>query len=187
MWKFLLFILSINSLYSATRIKDLVDIKGVRGNPLIGQGVVIGLNGTGDGEGEISNQLLKKIHQKLGSTTTGNLDSKNVAAVIVTANLPPYSRLGQKIDTIISSTGNASSLKGGTLLVTPLKGGDGETYAIASGPVSIGGQKAGENFATTAKIPNGAIVEKEINLSFDKKKIIRLSLKNPDFTFHFNH
>ena len=118
----------------------------------------------------------------LGLDPVQEVSAKNVAAVIVTAKLPPFGRVGQKIDVTISSIGDASSLAGGTLLVTPLKGGDGKVYAIASGAVSIGGLKQGAKFATTAAIPSGATIENEVNQSFDKKKSIRLALNKPDFT-----
>lgn len=166
----------------SSRLKDLVTVKGVRDNPIIGYGIVIGLNGTGDGGGEITNTALKRMFQKLGLNPEREIASKNVASVIVTAKLPAFARTGQNIDVIISSVGDASSLAGGTLLVTPLKAGDGNIYAIASGPLSIGGLKNGAKFATTGTIPSGAIVEREIELEFDKKDSIRFSLNRSDFT-----
>ncbi|AYF45935.1 flagellar P-ring protein FlgI [Halobacteriovorax sp. BALOs_7] len=165
-----------------SRLKDLVDVKGVRKNPIVGYGLVVGLNGTGDGGGEITNTSLKRMFQKLGLNPQNEISSKNVAAVIVTAQLPSFSRVGQKIDVTISSIGDASSLAGGTLLITPLKGGDGNVYAVANGPISIGGLDKGKKFATTGLIPHGATVERELKLNFDKKKSLRLALKNPDFT-----
>ncbi|HLW57578.1 MAG TPA: flagellar basal body P-ring protein FlgI [Bacteriovoracaceae bacterium] len=176
------FFLSTQTFASSSRIKDLVTIKGVRENPLIGYGLVIGLNGTGDGGGEITNSSLKKMFQTLGLNPQKEVTSKNVAAVIVTAKLPPFGRLGQKLDVTVSSIGDASSLAGGTLLVTPLKGGDGQIYAMAHGPLSIGGSEKGKKFATTARIPDGGIVERELELSFNDKRAIRLALNNPDFT-----
>lgn len=164
------------------RLKDIVRVKGVRENPIIGYGLVIGLKGTGDGGGEITNTSMKRMFQKLGLNPQNEISSKNVAAVIVTAKLPPFSRIGQKLDVIISSIGDANSLAGGTLLVTPMKGGDGNIYGIASGPLSIGGLKNGANFATTGTIPNGAVVERDVNVDFDKKKALRFSLNSPDFT-----
>ena len=152
-----------------SRLKDLVFIKGVRENPILGYGLVIGLNGTGDGGGEITNKSLKKMFQRLGLDPKEELPSKNVAAVIVTAKLPPFARIGQKIDVVVSSIGDAGSLAGGTLLVTPLKGGDDNIYAIASGPLSIGGLQQGADFPTSGIISNGATVEKEIFSAFDKK------------------
>lgn len=177
-----LFILSSFVHAKPTRLKDLVEVKGVRENPVIGYGLVIGLNGTGDGGGEITNTSLKRMFQTLGLNPQREVSSKNVASVIVTAKLGAFSRVGQKLDITVSSIGDASSLAGGTLLVTPLKGGDGEIYAIANGALSIGGLNQGKKFATTATIPNGGIVEREIELDFDRKNALRLSLKNPDFT-----
>lgn len=177
-----LFILFTNLGFAANRLKDITSIKGVRENPLIGYGLVIGLNGTGDGGGEITNQSLKKMFQTLGLDPTGQVSSANVAAVIVTAKLPPFARVGQKLDVTISSIGDAKSLAGGTLLVTPLKGGDGKVYAVAHGALSIGGLTQGQKFATSGSISNGAIVEKELELSFNKKKSLRIALNQPDFT-----
>jgi len=170
------------SFAKAARLKDLVTVKGVRENPIIGYGLVIGLNGTGDGGGEITNTSMKRMFQKLGLNPQNEISSKNVAAVIVTSKLPAFARVGQKLDITVSSIGDASSLAGGTLLVTPLKGGDGNIYAVANGSISIGGLKAGSKFSTTGLIPNGASVEREVNVDFDKKKSLRLSLKAPDFT-----
>ncbi len=181
MYKLLVLVISM-SCFSSSRIKDLVTIKGVRDNPLIGYGLVIGLNGTGDGGGEITNSSLKRMFQKLGLNPQQEIASKNVAAVIVTAKLPPFARTGQKIDVTVSSIGDAGSLAGGTLLITPVKGGDGNVYAVASGAISVGGLVSGSKYATTAKIPNGAIVERELPLDFNNKKSIRISLRNPDFT-----
>jgi flagellar P-ring protein FlgI len=164
------------------KLKDLVTIKGVRSNPLIGYGLVIGLNGTGDGGGEITNQSLKRMFIKLGLNPKEEIVSKNVAAVIVTAELPPFARVGQKIDIKVSSIGDSSSLAGGTLLITPLKGGDGNIYAISSGSISIGGLNNGSKFPTTGLVINGGTIEKEIAANFDKNKTLRLSLNNADFT-----
>lgn len=182
--KILVFALSLLPLFSQAghRLKDIVSVKGARENALVGYGLVIGLNGTGDSGGEITNTSLKKMFQKLGLNPQKEVGSKNVAAVIVTASLPPFARQGQKIDLTVSSVGDAGSLAGGTLLVTPLKAGDNNVYAIGSGPISIGGLNKGAKFATTAKIPSGGIVEKENELSFQDKKSLRLSLNHPDFT-----
>lgn len=165
-----------------SRLKDIVTVKGVRENPIIGYGLVIGLNGTGDAGGEITNTSLKKMFEKLGLNPKTEITSKNVAAVVVTGKLPPFARSGQKLDLIVSSIGDASSLAGGTLLVTPLKAGDGNIYAVGSGPLSIGGLKKGAKFATTATLPGGATVEREVVTEFEKKNALRLSLNNPDFT-----
>lgn len=170
------------NLHGETRLKNIITIKGVRDNPLIGYGLVIGLNGTGDGGGEITISSLKRMFTKLGLNPQQEISAKNVAAVIVTAKLPPFARTGQKIDILVSSIGDAGSLAGGTLLITPLKGGDGEIYAVAQGPVSIGGLNNGSQFATTATISNGATIEKEIPHNFDKKTVLRLAVNNPDFT-----
>ncbi|AUO00027.1 flagellar basal body P-ring protein FlgI [Bacteriovorax stolpii] len=165
-----------------SRLKDITTVKGVRENPVIGYGLVIGLNGTGDAGGEITNSSLKKMFEKLGLNPKSEITSKNVAAVVVTGKLPPFARVGQKIDLVVSSIGDASSLAGGTLLVTPLKAGDGNIYAVASGPLSIGGLKKGAKFATTATLPSGATVEREVITEFEKKNSLRLSLNIPDFT-----
>lgn len=167
---------------SPTRLKDLVTVKGVRENPIIGYGLVVGLDGTGDGGGEITNTSLTRMFQQLGLNPQNEVASNNVASVIVTAQLPPFAREGQKIDVTVSSIGGASSLAGGTLLVTPLKGGDGNVYAVTSGSVSIGGLDGGQRFTTTASIPGGATIEREIQSDFDRKEAIRLSLNHPDFT-----
>lgn len=182
--KFLVLILSLWSAlsFAGHRLKDIVSIKGARENSIIGYGLVIGLNGTGDSGGEVTNTSLKKMFQKLGLNPQKEVASKNVAAVIVTANLPPFARQGQKVDLTVSSVGDASSLAGGTLLVTPLKAGDNNVYAIGSGPISIGGLTKGAKFATTAKIPSGGIVEKENEMSFQEKRSVRLNLNHPDFT-----
>lgn len=166
----------------ATKIKDLITIKGVRENPLIGYGLVIGLNGTGDGGGEITSSSLKRMFQKLGLNPQEEIASKNVAAVIVTAKLPPFARVGQKVDITVSSISDAKSLAGGTLLITPLKGGNGEVYVVSSGAVSVGGLNAGQRFPTTGKVVNGGTVEKEIELEFNQKKALRLSLNTANFT-----
>ena len=184
MKKLLFFLISLTvfNALGSNRLKDIVDIKGVRDNPLIGYGLVIGLNGTGDGGGEITNNSLKKMFQTLGLDPMQEVSSSNVAAVIVTAKLPAFGRIGQKIDVTISSIGDAKSIGGGTLLVTPLKGGDGKVYAVASGAMSIGGLKQGSKFATSGYIPNGGSVEREVDVGFNRKTSIRMSLKSPDFT-----
>jgi flagellar P-ring protein precursor FlgI len=174
--------MALNAHATPARLKDLVTVKGVRENPIIGYGLVIGLSGTGDAGGEITNTSLKKMFEKLGLNPKTEITSKNVAAVVVTAKLPAFGRLGQKIDITVSSIGDAASLAGGTLLVTPLKGGDGNIYAVASGPLSLGGGKKGAKFSTTGLIPSGGIVEREIPTEFEKKNSLRLSLNNADFT-----
>lgn len=175
-----------------TRIKDIVDIEGVRENVLVGYGIVVGLNGTGDSmnNAPFTKQSLTAMLERLGVNIKGeNLNTGNVAAVMVTATLPPFTNQGSKIDVSVSSLGDADSLQGGTLLVTPLMGADGEVYAVAQGPLAIAGYSAkGEaatfvkNIPTSARIPEGAIVEREIDFDLAQFKEIRLALKNPDFT-----
>ncbi len=179
---FLMIFLIVNVTHAASRLKDLIKIKGVRSNPLIGYGIVVGLNGTGDGGGEISGTSLKQMFKKLGLNLKKELNSKNIAAVVVTSKMPTFGRLGQKLDVTVSSVGDASSLAGGTLLVTPLRAGDDKVYAVADGALSIGGLKQGSKFPTTGRIVGGATIERELGISFDKKKALRLSLNNPDFT-----
>jgi len=175
-----------------TRIKDIVDIEGVRENMLIGYGLVVGLNGTGDGinNSPFTQQSLVAMLERLGVNVKGqNLNTGNVAAVMVTATLPPFKNQGSRIDISVSALGDAESLQGGTLLVTPLLAADGQVYAVAQGAVNISGFSAeGEsatfirNIPTAGYIPSGAIVEREIDFNLDDFKSVRLSLKNPDFT-----
>jgi flagellar P-ring protein FlgI len=174
--------LTITAQAAESRIKDILTIKGVRENPIIGYGLVIGLNGTGDSGGEITDTSLKRMFQTLGLNPQREVSSKNVAAVIVTTTLLPFARMGQKMDVKVSSVGNATSLEGGTLLVTPLKGGDGKIYAIANGVISSGLGDKGDRIKTTAMVINGAIVERDLELNFDEKKSLRLGLNYPDFT-----
>lgn len=176
----------------AVLVKDLASVKGVRGNQLIGYGLVVGLNGTGDGNNSaFTTQGLANMLKNIGmSVNEKDLKVKNVAGVMITATLPPFIKAGQSLDVTLSSLGDASSLQGGTLVATPLKGLDEETYAIAQGPVSIGGFKvtgnvpdgSQENHLTVARIPAGATVEKEVPVSFGGKNEITLSLNVPDFT-----
>ena len=176
----------------SSRIKDLVDIEGVRQNQLIGYGLVVGLNGTGDSlnNSPFTRQSLQAMLERLGVNTHGaQLRTINVAAVMVTANLPPFSSQGSRIDVTVSALGDAKSLEGGTLLVTPLLGADGEVYAVAQGPVAISGFAAKAEAAsitkgvpTTGRIANGALVEREIGFALANLKTLRLALRNPDFT-----
>jgi len=175
-----------------SRIKDIVDIEGVRDNQLIGYGLVVGLNGTGDslGNSPFTDQSLNAMLERLGvSVRDQNLNTANVAAVMVTATLPPFSNQGSRIDVEISSLGDATSLRGGTLLVTPLLAADGEVYAVAQGPISISGftvqgeaANITQNTPTAGRIAEGAIVEREINFKLEELQSVRLALKNPDFT-----
>lgn len=177
---------------ATTRIKDIVDIEGVRDNMLIGYGLVMGLNGTGDSlnNSPFTKQSLTAMLERLGINVRGeNLNTGNVAAVMVTASLPPFKNQGARIDVNISTMGDASSLQGGTLLVTPLVGADGAVYAVAQGAlitssISAKGQAGSvtTNIPTSARIPNGAIVEKEIDFNLADLNSVRLALRNPDFT-----
>jgi len=171
----------------AARIKELAAIKGIRENQLIGYGLVVGLNGTGDKEGVgFTKQALANMMEKMNIfVDSTQLKVKNIAAVMVTANIPPFARIGDKIDVTASSLGDAKSLKGGTLLVTPLKGINGEVYAIAQGPVTLavqGGANDRSSHLQVARVTNGASVEQEIPFKLDGKKTLTLSLFQPDFT-----
>lgn len=181
------------SVQAATaRIKDIVDIEGVRDNQLIGYGLVVGLNGSGDSlnNSPFTRQSLQAMLERLGVNTRGEtMRTGNVAAVMITANLPAFATQGSRLDVNVSSIGDASSLQGGTLLVTPLLGADGETYAIAQGSVTINGFSASGDSATvisgvptTGRISEGGLIEREIGFSLGAQRTIRLALKNPDFT-----
>ena len=186
-----LIIVLLSSCAYAARIKDISKIKGMRRNQLVGYGLVVGLNGTGDGkDAEFTIQSMSSMLDKLGVTVRpDDIDVDNVAAVIVTANLPPFSKAGSSIDVTVSSIGDAENLQGGNLLFTPLKAADGKIYAVAQGAVSTGGFSAGgaggkvqKNFPTVGRIVNGAIIEREIYSNFSQKKTISLILNYPDFT-----
>lgn len=177
---------------AAVRIKDIVDIDGVRDNMLVGYGLVVGLNGTGDSlsNSPFTAKSLVGMLERLGINTRGDsLKTKNVAAVMVTATLPPFSAQGSRIDVTVSTLGDAKSLSGGTLLVTPLMGADGEVYAVGQGSLVIGGFVAAGNASsvtkgvpTAGRIANGAIIEREINFQLADMPNLRLNLRNPDFT-----
>jgi flagellar P-ring protein FlgI len=167
----------------AARLKDIVHIKGVRDNMLIGYGLVVGLKGTGDSGADVTGKALLRMFNKMGLNMDAEVKSKNVASVVVTANLQSFARAGQRIDITVSSVGDAGSLEGGTLLVTPLRAGDQQVYAVAQGSVSLGSVADGSaKFVTSGRIPGGAIVEKELAGEFGNKKALRLSLDEPDFT-----
>ncbi len=181
-----------NLLYAQSRLKDLVTIEGVRENQLVGYGLVVGLNGNGD---NLSNSVFTKesvigMLERLGiNSRDKDLKTQNIAAVIVSGNLPAFGQSGDKIDVSVSSIGNAKSLVGGTLLVTPLQGADGNVYAVAQGSITVPGYSATgitdsktNNVPTSGRILNGALIEKEINFDFRKAKKFRLSLRQPDFT-----
>ena len=175
----------------ATRIKDLGYIGGVRPNQLIGYGLVVGLDGTGDKSNTVfTNQSLTNLLDKMGVRVDAkSIKVNNVAAVMITADLQPFARIGNKIDAVVSSIGDAKSLQGGILLFTPLKGADGEVYAIAQGPVLVGGFKVGgqgaqvqKNHLTVGRIANGVTIEKEIRSPALNPDSVTISLKTPDFT-----
>lgn len=167
----------------AARIKDVVRIKGVRDNLLIGYGLVVGLKGTGDSGADVTGKALLRMFNNMGIKVESEVKSKNVASVVVTANLPAFARAGQKIDINVASVGDAASLEGGTLLITPLRAGDQQIYAVAQGQVSLGTVADGSaKFATAGRVPAGANVEKELPGEFGNKKALRLSLDDPDFT-----
>lgn len=176
-----------------SRIKDIADFEGVRDNMLVGYGLVVGLKGTGDASDmAFTQQSMIAMLERLGVNTrdlTDKLKAKNIAAVMVTAKLPGFSRQGSRIDVQVSAMGDAKDLMGGTLLVTPLLGADGEIYAVAQGSVVTSGYSISGNASTVTKnvptsgrVANGAIVEREINFDLSKMSQVRLSLRNPDFT-----
>jgi flagellar P-ring protein precursor FlgI len=173
----------------AERIKDIADIQGVRSNPLQGYGLVVGLNGTGDSSALTRRALANLLRRESLAVDPADLANKNTASVMVRAELLPFARRGQTIDVEVAAIGGAASLQGGTLLVTPLRGADGEVYAVAHGPVVIGGfAAAGErssitqNHATVGRIPAGANVEREEVAIFVEGGAVALNLRNPDFT-----
>lgn len=177
---------------TTTRIKDIVDFEGVRENMLVGYGLVVGLNGTGDSlnNSPFTKQSLIAMLERLGvNIRDQSMNTGNVAAVMVTSTLPPFTNQGARIDVSISALGDAKSLQGGTLLVTPLMAADGQVYAVAQGPLIISGFTAGgeaakitQNIPTGGRIPEGAIVEREIDFKLADLEQVRLSLRNPDFT-----
>lgn len=178
---------------AASRIKDLVNVQGVRQNQLVGYGLVVGLDNTGDKlkDGGFTKQSLRSMLNRLGVAPTerGTTASKNVAAVMVTASLPPFARQGAHVDVTVSALGDATSLRGGNLLVTPLLGADGEVYAVAQGPVAAAGFSAKgqaetitQGVPTTGRIANGAIVEREVGFELAALSTIALNLRNPDLT-----
>jgi flagellar P-ring protein FlgI len=177
---------------AGSRIKDLVNIEGVRENQLIGYGLVVGLNRTGDFLNNIpfTKQSLQAMLERLGVNIRGQtINTGNVAAVMVTANLPAFGTQGTPIDVTVSALGDAKSLQGGTLLVTPLLGADGNVYAVAQGSIAISGfQAEGEaakivrGVPTVGRITNGAIIEREIEFQLNRLNTLKLALRNPDFT-----
>ncbi len=177
---------------AAVRIKDIASVQGVRDNQTVGYGLVIGLKGTGDSlrNSPFTEQSLQSMLDGMGiNVRDASLRTRNVAGVIVTADLPPYIGKGARIDITVSSLGDATSLLGGTLVMTPLMGADGQIYAVAQGPVAVSGfstqgdaESLTEGVPTTGRIPNGALVEREIAGGFADLDSLVLELKNPDFT-----
>ncbi len=192
-WMLATLILATSMAHAKTsRIKDIVDFESVRDNQLVGYGLVVGLNGTGDSlnNAPFTRQSMIAMLERLGVNIRGeNMNTGNVAAVMVTATLPPFSNQGSRIDVDISAIGDASSLQGGTLLVTPLMGADGDVYVVAQGGVSTAGfsvqgeaATVTQNIPTSGRIAAGGIVEREIPFDIKDLQEIHLSLKNPDFT-----
>ncbi|HEU0118525.1 MAG TPA: flagellar basal body P-ring protein FlgI [Alphaproteobacteria bacterium] len=183
-----------HSAEAASRLKDIVDFQGVRDNMLVGYGLVVGLNGTGDSltNAPFTERSMIGMLERLGINTSGDFNTiktKNVAAVMVTATLPPFASQGSRIDVTVGTMGDAKSLQGGLLLVTPLQGADGEVYAVAQGSISSGVTASGASGTTVTKgvptsgrISSGAIVEREVNFRLADLTTMRLSLRNPDFT-----
>ena len=188
----ILLVFMATSAAQAARIKDIANIRGVRQNQLFGYGLVVGLDGTGDGTKSLFTvQSLGSMLERMGVTIDpDDLKVKNVAAVMITADLPPFARSGSRIDVLVSSIGDAKNLQGGTLLLTPLKAADGNVYAVAQGPVSTGGFSYGKgtgtgvqkNFPTVGRIVGGATIEREIAGNFNEREDLTLALHAPDFT-----
>jgi flagellar P-ring protein FlgI len=175
----------------ADKLRDLCEVVGARDNQLVGYGVATGLNGTGDDvSAPFASQSLRALLRRLGvQVDSRQLRLRNVAAVVVTATIPPFARNGTRLDVVVSSIGNARSLRGGVLVQTPLRGADRKTYAVAQGPLVVGGFSASggsgssmqENTTTTARVPAGALVEREIPTTFVQKDRVMLSLRAPEF------
>ncbi len=185
--------ISANSAYAVSRIKDIADFEGVRDNQLIGYGLIVGLNGTGDNikSVDFAKESLISMLDAVGvNARDGQIKAKNVAAVMVTANLPAFARQGSRIDVNVSALGDAKDLLGGTLIATPLKGADGEVYALAQGSVATGSVSASgqsgssvlKGVPTSGRIAGGAIIEKEIPFKLSSLDTINIALRNPDFT-----
>lgn len=177
--------------FANTRIKDITTLQGVRDNQLIGYGLVIGLQGTGNSlrNSPFTEQALQSMLERMGiNVRNANLRTRNAAAVMVTADIPAFSGTGTRIDVTVSSLGDAQSLKGGTLLLTPLMGGDGENYAVAQGPIAVSGftvsgqaESLTQGVPTAGRIPNGALIERELPGRFNDIGHLVLELRNPDF------
>ena len=188
----LVLLAALPALAGSVRVRDLVDFDGVRGNDLVGYGLVVGLNGTGDSlrNSPFTEEIMSNVLERLGVNVSGEqLRTRNVAAVFVTAELTPFARTGNRVDLTISAIGDAKSLLGGTLVMTPLKAADGLIYAVGQGTVIAGGAAAEgdgarvvEGVPTSGRIPSGARVEREVPFVFNDLRSIRLALRNPDFT-----
>ncbi len=166
----------------AERIKDIANVRGVRTNQLVGYGLVVGLAGTGDNKMPFTNTSVGRMLDRLGMKLNNkNLATKNVAAVIVTATLPPFARAGNQIDVTVSSIGDAKSLRGGMLVQTPLRAANQQTYAVAQGSILVGSDSGGVH-ETVGRIPDGAIIERDLGSDFADRNMFRLTLHNPDFT-----
>lgn len=182
----------VSEAHALSRLKDIADFEGIRENQLIGYGLVVGLNGTGDSldSAPFTKQSLEAMLERLGvNVRNSNLTTNNVAAVMVTANLPPFATQGTRIDVTVSALGDSDSLQGGTLLVTPLLGADGEVYAIAQGTVAIGGFTVQGDAAsvtrgvpTSGRVSNGGLVERELSFNLATMTTVRVALRNPDLT-----
>ena len=178
----------------AERVKDIASVAGVRTNQLIGYGLVVGLDGTGDqtSQAPFTIQSIRNMLAKFGVTIPANVNPqlKNVAAVVVHANLPPFSKVGQTLDITVASIGNAGSLRGGSLLMTPMRGIDGEVYAIGQGAMAVSGfgangkdgSRISLNVPSSGRIPNGATIEREVQSNFASMPNVVLNLNSPDFT-----
>ena len=188
----LLLLAALPALAGSVRVRDLVDFDGVRGNDLVGYGLVVGLNGTGDSlrNSPFTEEIMSNVLERLGVNVSGEqLRTRNVAAVFVTAELTPFARAGNRVDLTVSAIGDANSLLGGTLVMTPLKAADGLIYAVGQGTVLAGGVAAEgdaarvvEGVPTSGRVPSGARVEREVPFVFNDLRSIRLALRNPDFT-----
>ena len=185
--------LCVTSAEAGSRIKDIVDVEGVRGNQLIGYGIVVGLNGTGDTvrNSPMLKQSMESMMERMGvNVRDADLNTKNAAAVMVTAELPPFAASGSRLDVTVSAMGDSKSLLGGTLLVTPLLGADGEAYAVAQGTVQTGsvsasgasGSSITKGVPTAGRIASGGTIERETAFNFNSQPVLRLTLHNPDFT-----
>lgn len=189
----LLFLLTLPAAVRAVPLMDLVDVEGIRENQLIGYGLVVGLNGTGDSlrNSPFTRQSLEAMMEQMGvNIRDANANTKNVAAVMVTAELPPFATPGSRIDVTVSTMGDARSLQGGTLLVTALYGADGQVYAVSQGTVQTGavsaqgqsGSSVSRGVPTAGRIAGGAVVERETGFQLASMPVVRLALRNPDFT-----